>query len=185
MRTFIAIDLSPEIKARLALLVERLAPLSREVKWVRQDGMHLTLKFLGEVDDGQAARVEDLLQTIAPRCDPIPMTVKGTGSFPPGSRSPKVLWVGVEAGPSLASFQEEVEGGCEKLGFVREDRPFRPHLTLGRVKSPSGLGPVLSAFEQSRDESFGEMPVRRLTFFQSRLRPGGAEYSILREFPFK
>jgi 2'-5' RNA ligase len=81
--------------------------------------------------------------------------------------------------------QEEVEGGCEKLGFSREGRPFRPHLTLGRVKSPSGLGPVLREFEQSCDESFGEMLVRRLTFFQSRLRPGGAEYSVLKEFPLK
>lgn len=185
MRTFIAIDLSPEIKARLYSLVERLVPLSREVKWVHQDSMHLTLKFLGEVDDRQAARVEDLLQAITPKYDPMPMTFKGTGSFPPGSRSPRILWVGVEAGPSLAALEEEVEGGCEKLGFVRERRPFRPHLTLARVKSPSGLGPVLREFEQGRDESFGEMLLRRLTFFQSKLKPGGAEYSILREFPLK
>jgi len=185
MRTFIAIDLSPEIKARLSALVERLAPLSRDIKWVRQDSMHLTLKFLGEVDDRQAARVEELLQTIAPKNEAVPMTFKGTGTFPPGSKSPRVLWVGAEAGPSLVPLQEEVEGGCEKLGFAREGRPFRPHLTLGRVKSRSGLGPVLREFEQSRDESFGEMLVRRLTFFQSRLRPGGAEYTILREFPFK
>jgi len=185
MRTFIAIDLSPEIKARLAALVERLAGLSRDIKWVRQDSMHLTLKFLGEVDDLRAARVEDLLQTIAPKYHPIPMTLKGTGTFPPGSKSPRVLWVGAEADPLLAAFQEEVEEGCEKLGFVREGRPFRPHLTLGRIKSQSALGPVLREFEQSRDESFGEMLVERLTFFQSRLRPGGAEYSILREFPLK
>jgi 2'-5' RNA ligase len=185
MRTFIAIDLSPEIKSRLTALVERLAPLSCDIKWVRQDSMHLTLKFLGEVDDRQAALVEELLRTIVPKYEAVPMTFKGTGMFPPGSKSPRVLWAGAEAGPSLVPLQEEVEGGCEKLGFSREGRPFRPHLTLGRVKSPSGLGPVLREFEQSCDESFGEMLVRRLTFFQSRLRPGGAEYSVLKEFPLK
>jgi 2'-5' RNA ligase len=185
MRTFIAIDLSPEIKASLASLAERLAPLSREVKWVHRDSMHLTLKFLGEVDEMRAVRVADALQAIAAKYDPIPMAFKGTGTFPPGSRSPRVLWVGVEAGPSLTALEAEVEVGCEKLGFIREGRPFRPHLTLGRVRSPSGLGPVLAEFEKSRDESFGEMDVKRLTFFQSHLTPSGAEHSILREFPLK
>lgn len=117
--------------------------------------------------------------------DRIPLTVSGTGAFPPGSRTPRVLWAGVQAAPSLSLLQEEIEAGCETLGFARETRPFSPHLTLGRVKSPAGLAPVLQEFEKSREAAFGEMIVGRLTFFQSTLKPSGAEYSIIREFPLK
>jgi len=185
MRTFIAIDLSPDIKASLAELVGRLAPLSREVKWVRQDSMHLTLKFLGEIDERQAGEVESLLSSVVPKYDPIPLSVSGTGAFPPGSKTPRVLWAGVRADPSLPFLQEEIEAGCETLGFARETRPFNPHLTLGRVKSPAGLAPVLQEFERNREAAFGEMSVLRLTFFQSKLKPSGAEYSIIREFALK
>jgi RNA 2',3'-cyclic 3'-phosphodiesterase len=185
MRTFIAIDLSPDIKSSLAGLVDRLAPLSGEVKWVRQDSMHLTLKFLGETDERRVGEVESLLSSVVPKYGPISLTVNGTGGFPPGSRTPRVLWAGVQAAPSLSLLQEEIEAGCETLGFARETRPFSPHLTLGRVKSPTGLAPVLQEFEKSREAAFGEMSVLRLTFFQSKLKPSGAEYSIIREFPLK
>ncbi len=185
MRTFIAIDLSPDIKASLAGLVGRLAPLSREVKWVRQDSMHLTLKFLGEIEEGRAGEVERLLSSVALKYGPIALTVKGTGAFPPGSRTPRILWAGVQAASSLSLLQEDVESGCEGLGFARETRPFNLHLTLGRIKSPAGLAPVLLELEKSREAAFGEMAVQRLTFFQSKLKPSGAEYSIIREFPLK
>ncbi len=181
MRTFIAIDLSKEIKDHLSDFVDKLVRLGGEVKWVSRESMHLTLKFLGEIDEGRAAAVGDLLQTTASAHDPIPLACRGTGSFPPGSRNPRVLWVGVEAGPRLAKLQEEIESGCERLGFERESRPFQPHLTLGRVKSPSGLGRVLREFEEKREGDFGRMTVRSVTFFQSRLKPAGAEYHVLKE----
>lgn len=185
MRTFIALDLSPEIKASLAELIGRMTPLGGDVKWVSSESMHLTLKFLGEIDDKRAAAVEELLQAVSMKYDPMPLTCRGTGSFPPGSKSPRVLWVGIEAAPALGLLEEDIDSGCERLGFEREARPFRPHLTLGRVKSPSGIGRVILEFEKSREALFGEMTVRRIAFFQSRLRPSGAEYSILREFPLK
>jgi 2'-5' RNA ligase len=185
MRTFIAIDLSPDIKASLAGLVGRLAPLSREVKWLRQDSMHLTLKFLGETDERRSGQVESLLSSVVPKYGPIPLTVSGTGAFPPGSRTPRILWAGVQAAPLLSLLQEEIETGCETLGFARETRPFSPHLTLGRVKSPVGLAPVLQEFDKNREAAFGKMIVGRLTFFRSTLKPSGAEYSIIREFPLK
>lgn len=185
MRTFIAVDLSPEIKSRLAELVGRLVPLGGDVKWVTRESMHLTLKFLGEIDEMKEAQVEDLLEGISARQAAFPLACRGTGSFPPGSRSPRVLWVGVQAGPALASLQEEIESGGERLGFERESRPFHPHLTLGRVKSSSGIARVLREFEEAKGTSFGEMTVRSVVFFQSRLRPSGAEYKVLREFPLK
>jgi 2'-5' RNA ligase len=185
MRTFIALDLSPEIKARLAELLSRMTSLGGDIKWVSRESMHLTLKFLGEIDDLRAKAVEELLQNVSQKYDPMPLACRGTGSFPAGSKRPRVLWVGVEAPPALGLLEEDIEGGCEKLGFERESRPFRPHLTLGRVRSPAGIGRVVQEFGTSSETFFGEMVAGRVAFFESRLKPSGAEYRILREFPFR
>jgi len=184
MRAFIALDLDPGIKARLASFIGRTTPLSRGVKWVTRDSMHLTLKFLGEISEDQASRFKDRLEPLAARSKPIVLTCRGLGSFPPGSPNPRVLWAGIQAGPDLALLAEAMESLGEELGFPREGRPFQPHLTLGRVKSPAGLRTVLEEFDRAGEEVFGEMTALRLTFFQSRLSPSGAQYSILGEFPF-
>jgi 2'-5' RNA ligase len=183
MRTFIAVDLSSEIKDRLSSLIRTLRPLGAAVKWVSRESMHLTLKFLGEIDEQGAEAVRAMLSTSLSGIGPIPLACRGTGYFPPGSKSPRVLWAGIEAAPALARLQENVESGCVRLGFPREERPFQPHLTLGRVKSPSRLAPLLAEFERRREEDFGRMEAQRLTFFRSRLNPSGAEYSVLAEFP--
>jgi len=184
MRAFIAIDLDPGIKARLDSFIGRTTPLSRGVKWVTLDSMHLTLKFLGEISEDQASRLKEGLGTLAARSKPIVLACRGLGSFPPGSPNPRVLWAGVYAGPDLALLAEAIENLGQEMGFPREDRPFHPHLTLGRVKLPGGLRAVLEEFDRAREEAFGEMTARRLTFFQSRLSPSGAEYGVLGEFPF-
>lgn len=185
MRTFIAIDLGPAIKERLAAFVSRLKPLGGDIKWVSRDSMHLTLKFLGEIDPARAAGVKDALAAVCSGRMSFSLACRGTGVFPPGSRSPRVLWVGVEAGPELGLLQEEIEASCARLGFDRESRPFNPHLTLGRVKSPGGSGRAVAELERARDEAFGEMSVRSVIFFESRLRPSGAEYAVLQEFALK
>jgi 2'-5' RNA ligase len=93
--------------------------------------------------------------------------------------------VGVEDNPSLIALQADVELGLEKLGWEKEKREYHPHLTIGRVKFPSRLDALLAEFEKSRDRSFGGMRVSRVTFFQSVLKPSGAEYSALAEFRLK
>jgi len=185
MRTFIALDLSPEIKARLAGFIGRLAPLGRGVKWVSQESMHLTLKFLGEIDETRAAQVKDILRSVAGQSEALPLRFQGTGAFPPGSSCPRVLWVGIEAPPGLALLQEKVEDGCQAIGFARETRPFHAHLTLGRVNFSGSLAALLNEFNRNPSESFGEMTAQRLTFFLSRLKPAGAEYSVLEEFDLR
>jgi len=183
MRTFIALELSPEIKNELTRLVQRLAPLTRNVRWVRSEGMHLTLKFLGEISETQAGRVAVVLGACCQGKPPIDLSVMGTGWFPAGSKSPRVLWVGLEAGPELASLQSGIESALAKEGFPPEGRDFHPHLTLGRVKSPHGLQPVLNELEKSKGLEFGRMTIFQVIFFQSRLKPDGAEYSVLGRFP--
>lgn len=185
MRTFIAIDLSPEIKKTLSLLIEELDKGNRNIRWVRQEGMHLTLKFLGEIGRERIQEIENVLKRISRKYEPLVLKFKGTGSFPPGKKNPRVLWVGIEEGEILSALQAHLEEELEKLGFPRELRKFHPHLTLGRVKSFFNLRETLSLFEKYRERDFGEMKAEKITFFQSILKPTGAEYSVLSEFEFK
>ena len=185
MRTFIAINLSPEIKKTLSLLIDELDKGSRNIRWIRQEGMHLTLKFLGEIGRERVPEIEDVLIRISKNYEPFVLKFEGTGSFPPGNKNPRVLWVGIEEGETLKALQSQLEGELEKLGFPRERRKFHAHLTLGRVKSFFNLRETLSLLEKYRERNFGEMEAEKITFFQSILKPTGAEYSVLSEFEFK
>lgn len=183
MRTFVAVETSPEIKARLRELIGRLKRTHADIKWIEPEGMHLTLKFLGETTPGFLAGIEAGLAAAAGRGRPFALEVAGTGIFPPRSRSPRVLWAGIVADPALSELQADIESEMEKLGFAREHRAFSPHLTLGRVKGPAGLARAMAELEKDGAASFGGMTVEHLALFQSILRPQGAEYSVLREFP--
>jgi 2'-5' RNA ligase len=185
MRTFIAIDLNTALKKSLEDLIARLRPLGRNVRWVGAAGMHLTLKFLGEIPEQNLSRVESALGDVVKRHRPFTLSLEGTGFFPPGARAPRVLWVGLREVPLLMTLQEDLERAMERLGFAREKREFHPHLTLGRVKIPSDLQPLLLELDKFRKSSFGEMKVERVSFFRSTLKPSGAEYSVLAEFPLE
>lgn len=185
MRTFIAINLSPEIKKALSLLIDELDKGHKNIRWVRQEGMHLTLKFLGEIGKEKVPEIENVLKMISKKYDPFSLKFKGTGSFPPGMKNPRVLWVGIEEEETLAALQVHLEGELEKLGFPSERRKFHAHLTLGRVKSLFNIKETLLLLEKYRDGNFGEMKADKISFIQSTLKPTGAEYSILSEFELK
>lgn len=185
MRTFVAIDLDPEIKSGLSDLVRTLKKLAPPagVGWVKDAGMHLTLKFLGEIDEPRVVEVAAAVKTAASSVAAFPLKVRGTGFFPSNPRAPRVLWVGTAADPVLGELFNRLESNLERLGFVREMRPFHPHVTLGRVKSASRLSDVIAEIERNRSTDFGAMTVRTLTLFKSVLTPGGAVYSVLDEGP--
>ncbi len=185
MRTFIAIDLEKELKKNLSLLITRLEKGQKNIKWVEWKGMHLTIKFLGEISEEKVGEVEDILKKISGMYKPFPLKLKGTGTFPPEKKNPRVIWVGVEEEKTLLSLQDQLERELEKIGFPREKRKFHPHLTLGRVKFPSGLQETLQELEKHQDSNFGEMIVRKMTFFESTLKPSGAEYTVISEFGFQ
>jgi len=180
MRAFIAIDLDPDIKKNVQDFVRTLKATRADIRWAEPGGMHLTLKFLGEIDDGRALGVRTILAAAAARQAAFPLRLEGTGAFP-GERSPRVLWIGVAAGPGLAALQIGLEEALEAEGFERETREFKPHLTLGRVKGPARVGEAMLELEKRRTEGFGEMTVRKVALFESRLRPAGAEYRIVHE----
>lgn len=182
MRTFIAIDLDKEIKDKLSSFLLELDKVSKKIKWARKEGMHLTLKFLGEIEEKMIPEVESLLKGISSKCPSFVLRLKGTGTFPEGSKNPRVIWVGIEESQDLKAIQAQLEEELEKTGFPREKREFHPHLTLGRIKPHSYLGGIFSLLESNKESDFGEMKVKKIAFFQSILKPTGAEYRILSEF---
>ncbi len=180
MRTFIAIDLSPVLKDRLLELVAVLRRTRADVKWIDGHAMHLTLKFLGEIDPGRVPEIVGTMNTVAARHAKLALGLRGTGAFP-NLRSPRVLWAGVVENAALAALQADLDSELARLGFPKEDRAFHPHLTLGRVKGPARVREAAAELEKRSGDNFGEMTADTLTFFESVLNPGGAEYKVIGE----
>jgi 2'-5' RNA ligase len=185
LRTFVAIDLDPGIKRALSDFIRRLKKAGPEgTSWAREEGMHLTLKFLGEIDESRAEAVAGVMDEAVFDCRPFPFQVRGTGYFP-NARFPRVLWAGIAPSAELDFLQTRLEFGLAAIGFERENRPFHPHLTLGRVRSVSGIRDALTELELQKNADFGTMTASKLALFRSVLRPSGAEYSVLKESPFR
>ena len=185
MRTFIAIDLDQGIKEALSAFIDQLKEKSRNIRWIRREGMHLTLKFLGEIKEEKIPEIENILEKAVRNYQPFSLKIKGTGYFPLKKKNPRVLWIGVEADEALSSLQKRLENELEKIGIPREKREFHPHLTLGRVKAPSSVQETVCELERHKELVFGEMTINKITFFQSILKPSGAEYNALSEHQLK
>jgi RNA 2',3'-cyclic 3'-phosphodiesterase len=184
MRAFVAIDLADDVRAALAREQARLKAAcahNRDIRWTRPEGLHLTLKFLGAVERERAASVIAALQALDP-FDAFKAEVMGFGFFP-DARRPRVLWVGLEAPAALSELAARVETALENLGFARENRPFKPHLTLARFDRPHAPPALTAAVAGSSAGSFGCFEVSEFFLLESRLRPGGAEYFKLARFP--
>jgi 2'-5' RNA ligase len=153
------------------------------VRWVAAENVHLTLKFLGEVDEGLVPTVEEALAAAAGAARPFALALQGGGCFP-NERSPRVIWVGVGEGSDEASrLAGEVERALKLLGFAPEKRRFRPHLTIGRPKDPrEGAATTAEKIEQLRGFVAPAAEVRALALIKSTLTPEGAVYDVLRRF---
>ncbi len=180
IRAFIAFDIGEGLRGALAGVQEGLKETRADVRWVGIEGIHLTLKFLGNVPED---RVEDIAGGMARASTGVPpsrVRLAGLGAFP-SPKSPRVVWVGVrEESGSLRSLHGRLETEMEALGFPRESREFQPHLTLGRVRSPSGRDALLRALASRTDSEIGAFTADTLILFKSTLLPSGAEYSRLR-----
>lgn len=181
MRSFLAVEVPTSIRQGLATLQARLRESGADVKWVRPESVHLTLKFLGEIEVGAVADIREALDEVIQRHEPFLVRVRGVGCFP-RMNQPRVVWVGLSGdGGRLISLQREVESAMEPLGFSREERGFRPHLTLGRVRSPKGRERLAWLVQALQEEEVGEFQVRSVVQFQSELHPSGARYTPLWE----
>lgn len=185
VRTFIAIELDETIKDALADLQEQLKAKSPQssVRWVRPEGIHLTLKFLGDVPANRIEEVQRALTQAGVGFPSFPFSVGGLGCFP-NSRRPSVIWVGVqEESGTLPRLQKAVEDAMEKVGFPPEGRRFHAHLTLGRTQRQASSGDVrrLGQLVSETDigESLGQMEARIVSLMKSDLKPTGAVYTQL------
>jgi 2'-5' RNA ligase len=185
MRTFIAIELDKTIKVTLSALIQKLDTGGRNIRWIKSQGMHLTLKFLGEVSEDKITEVKTVLGSIAKDYSRFPLSLKGTGTFPPAARIPRVVWIGIEKNEFLQNIQARVENELHNIRFPKEKRTYHPHLTLGRVKGPQNIETVMETLNQYKETEFGGMTVNKITLFKSTLKPTGAEYTILSEFYLK
>jgi 2'-5' RNA ligase len=181
MRLFLAIDLPSPVRAAVAALEERLRRDGHGWRWVRPEGIHLTLRFLGEVSPVDDARQRETWRRAVAGHPRFRFRVGGVGVFPAASR-PRVLWVGVaESSPTpvMVPLAAALESAARELGFESEERPFRAHLTLARAQregrpSAPGLADVVIA---------SDVPAEEVVLFRSELHPDGARYSRLEAFP--
>lgn len=188
VRTFIAIVLPEPLLRRLASVQQQLeqkAPPG-SVRWVNPEGIHLTLKFLGDTPTAKLEAIRAALAAVASRSAPCAFAVGGLGCFP-NVRKPRVIWVGVRPlGGELAALRQAVEAAMKPLGFPPEGREFTPHLTLGRVRDripPADLSRLGALVSSTEVGTLGEVTAQRFFLIRSLLRPTGAEYTPLMEFP--
>ena len=177
IRCFIAIDIPDEIKTDLAKLQDSLRRQGGAVSWTRAEGIHLTLKFLGNVESDVIPQIAASLQDASRTVAPFSVVAEGVGCFP-NSRRPRVLWVGLDGGKPLMEIQEAVEQATESLGYEREHRKFHPHLTLGRVRQPNGIDRLVKEMERLGFARH-EFTATEIRLMRSELRPTGAVYSEL------
>jgi 2'-5' RNA ligase len=179
LRTFFAIDLPAVARARSAEAVELLKSVARHgVRWMSLDTLHLTLKFLGEIREEDVARLVGRAQAkLAPE-QPFEVELAGFGAFP-NAREARALWLGVSQGTSvLARLARKLDSAARAIGVPREQRPFAPHLTLGRLRDPLRVELERAA----RPESV-VWTVSEVVLYESRLSPGGARHVPLARFP--
>ncbi len=177
MRLFIAIELPPEIKQGIAKVQEQLRETGANAGWTRPEGLHLTLKFLGEISEEKASVIMAALTGAAEGSGKLNLEVAGAGAFP-NEKNPRVLWLGVTGDvEKLGSLQAAVENAMTGLGFEREERTFSPHLTLARIKFPKPRDNWQQKIESIRNVKLGGFEAGHISMMKSELKREGAVYT--------
>jgi RNA 2',3'-cyclic 3'-phosphodiesterase len=182
MRAFIAVEITEEIKSFLAGLQKELRKSNADISWVKPHNIHVTLRFLGEIELAQQNTLIEILDTVLKDHSCFKLRVSSLGAFP-NTKSPRVIWVGIDLGAEqLQKISGELETSLHTVGFADEERPFTAHLTLGRTKSSLNrnlLAKIIGDLNQRLEEEKPEMIVSKITLFKSTLTPGGPVYEAL------
>ncbi|BCA78794.1 RNA 2',3'-cyclic phosphodiesterase [Desulfuromonas sp. AOP6] len=173
VRAFLAIPLNKEVREALTDLQKNLGADWPGVRWTGPDHLHLTLRFFGDLPEECLEKIGEVMLSVKSFTAPFSAPVRGIGAFPSTTR-PRVIWAGVQGGAPLASLYVQLENGLSGIGLPPEERPFTPHLTLGRCRIPfAGAAKVLSRF---RNTDLGSLNIDRLILYESRLGPDGATH---------
>jgi 2'-5' RNA ligase len=184
-RLFIAVDISDEVRRLAAEHIDMIRRHARDIRvsWEKPEKLHVTLKFLGNVDDQKAGAVRESAAAAAESFSPFRAAVSGTGVFPNAQR-PRVLWLGIEnADGALKALAARVDELLIPIGFEKEKRRFSPHLTIARVREPGNGKGLADAHLECRFDRI-EWDVRELVIYQSELKTTGSVYRALARYPF-
>jgi 2'-5' RNA ligase len=185
LRAFVAVEIPKGLLETLGAVQLELQRQGVRARWVKPGSIHLTLKFLGNIPAGQVADVADAVRAAACRHAPMRLSAGGMGVFP-GLRRPRVIWIGISGQTtSLSELQRGLEEELSAIGFPREERAFRGHLTIGRFSEPADGRLMAHVVTSYADRTFGGFEARELVLFQSDLQPQGAVYTALAKAPLE
>jgi 2'-5' RNA ligase len=179
LRLFLAINLTPEVRRDVASATAALRDCVPELAWIREPRLHLTLKFLGEQPEGRVGEIGAAIMEVARRHREFVVTLGGMGAFP-NFRRARVVWIGVGPDPRLELLHHDVEVAFEGLGFEVEGRPFRPHLTLARVREPLVLDRARTLSREAKRIGYHtEVVIQSVDLMRSDLSAAGPAYTTL------
>ncbi len=181
IRSFIAINITETLRAEFSEIISVLKKSGSDMKWVRPENLHLTLKFLGNVEIQKLEAIKTGLKNALSGNTSFDISFEGIGCFP-NFRKPRVIWIGIKAAPDLQNIYRDVENALFPLGIDKEKRSFSPHLTLGRFNSTKRLQVLTDIMTPFRDKKFGAMRVNKISLMKSELLKEGARYSVIAEF---
>jgi 2'-5' RNA ligase len=184
-RAFIAIDLPESIKSFLSDVQEALKTYGFRVKWVRPQNIHLTLKFLGDTATADTDKISEAMTLATRNCPIVSLKAKGVGVFP-NARRPRVIWAGLNGQvEALANLQQTLDALLADLGFARDTRAFKSHLTLGRVKGKIASDRMKAAIDKLKEFESESFETNQIILFKSELRPTGAIYTKVQSIAFR
>ncbi|MBI5217792.1 MAG: RNA 2',3'-cyclic phosphodiesterase [Bacteroidia bacterium] len=184
-RLFIAVDIkfSEETKKIIYDIFQQLSPALR-AKWVNPDNAHITLKFLGDTDENKIETIASLLKNVAEENQCCDIEITRLGVFK-NMKSPSVLWIGVSNGEALKQLSEKINDLLEKACIEKETKPFRAHLTIGRIKQVNNFDTLKKIIEKYQDFVFGKIKISGFHLYESALTPKWPIYHRLYSFPLK
>jgi 2'-5' RNA ligase len=185
IRTFIAVELNEQTRRELGQLQKRMLSASADVKWVDPENMHLTLKFLGNITQEEVNKATKILDAVSTTIHPFTISISDVGAFPNAS-NPRVIWVGIDRGKEqLVELYTRIEDGLAGEDFQKDERPFSPHLTVGRVRGPKNKDKLKAAITNETFVSDDVITVDRVILFRSDLKPSGPVYTQIHSAQFR
>jgi len=185
MRFFIAIDISPSIKKEILRLTAILKKGDPDVKWVNENKIHITLKFLGNIEEKNIKPISEAIREICRKHNTFNVTFSELGAFPRIAK-PKVLWLGIDKGSDfLTNLAKDIDSGLVNIGFKSEEREFKPHLTIGRVRSLRNIPALTGSIKKTNFLLKETTEVNQVVLFQSILDPKGAIHNPISHFTLK
>ena len=178
VRAFIAVDIGDEIREKLDGLQRKLKKVHAHVRWVKPQSMHLTLAFLGDLSVEKIIPLKTALDEAFQGLESFELEVAGTGFFGRPNR-PRVIWAGIADCPPLMKLQCKTVDALQVANVEFDNKPFSPHLTLGRIKAPNHTESLLGKLDKYRDEPLGQTRIDAVQLIQSELKPSGAEHTPL------